>query len=181
MQILVYKNMRAEDGHVPFYFSPQLLFCYSFNTNTTAVSEPVVHLIRKNYIHMSWGGGHNRGLPCIILPPRREQIQQFCNIITIFYIATSQRRRDEAWETFPGGVIKVQGCRGEKCSVSDMPGWLLSVKGDELSLCAAQHSLGSLLLLLGRQLLLLLLWAARGSHLVNTSAIEPKFSLFNEV
>lgn len=128
---------------------------------------------------MSWGGGHNGGLPCIILPPRREQIQQLCNIITIFYIATtSQRRRDEA---FPGGVVKVQGCRGEKCSVSDMPGWLDSVKGDELSLCAAEHSLGSLLLLLGRQLLLLLLlWAAGGSHLVNTSAIEPKCSLFNE-
>lgn len=103
MQILLYKNMRAEDGHFPFYFS-QLLFFYSFNINTTAVSEPVVHLIRKNYIHMSWGGGHNRGLPCIILPPKREQIQQLCNIITIFYIATtSQRRRDEAWETFPEG------------------------------------------------------------------------------
>lgn len=172
--------MRAEDGHVPFYFSPQFLFCYSFNINTAAVSEPVVHWIRKNYVHMSWGGGHNGGLPCIILPPRREQIQQLCNIITIFYIATtSQRRRDKA---FPGGgVIKVQGCRGEKCSVSDMPGWLRSVKGDELSLCAAEHSLGSLLLLLGRQLLLLLLlWAARGSHLGNTSAIEPKCSLFNE-
>lgn len=93
--------MRAEDGHVPFYFSPQFLFCYSFNINTAAVSEPVVHWIRKNYVHMSWGGGHNGGLPCIILPPRREQIQQLCNIITIFYIATtSQRRRDEA---FPGG------------------------------------------------------------------------------
>lgn len=86
------------------------------------------------------------------------------------------------WEAFPEGVIKVQGCReGDKCRVSEKPGWPLSVKGDELSLYAAGHRLGSLLLLLRRKLLLLLLlWATRGSHLGTQAQLNPNLVCLNE-
>lgn len=166
MQSPFYKNMRAQDSYVFFSY---FLLNYYFVTYLTLTSQLFLGLSAGNR-----GGGRNVDLPCITLPPRKKQVQQqFCNIITIFYIATtSQRRRKEVWEAFPESIIEVQRCReGEKCSVSDPPGWQLSVKGDELSLCAAGHGLGSLQLLLWWQLLLLLLWATRRSHIVTDKTI----------
>lgn len=158
----------------------KLLSYFHFNFNTTDYfCASVIHLIRKYYIHISWKEGGRRGLGygalhCSFTPDSHTSVgekpgeQQFCNIITIFHIATTSQQ---------GGRWEVCVCfqressesreRGERpkekrrCSVLDPAGCGLLVKGDELGLRAAWHSLRRLLLCL-----LLLLRATRRSNLL---------------
>ena len=99
-----------------FFFT---LNCYIFlficNFNTTDYFwASVIHLIRKYYIHISWKGRRRKRrrrsrrrrkmtrvwvmvLSLTAWSPffsegERQGEQQFCNIITIFYIATTSQR-----------------------------------------------------------------------------------------
>lgn len=179
--------MRAQESQYFFIpFPPQLLFCYLFNSCNSAVSEAVVHSIRKNYIRISWKWGcwGKRGSALHHSPTQEEAstatvLQHHHNILHCHNITAKG-------EVSVGGIFRVQRCwEGENCSVSDPPSCQLSVKGDELGLCAAGHDLGSLRLLLWRQLmlglllLLLLLWATRRSHL-GAHKVSPTFSLVNQ-
>lgn len=94
--------------------------------------------------------------------------QQFCNIITIFHIATTSQQGGR-WEVCVcfqriSSESREGGERPKekrRCSVLDPAGRGLLVERDELSLCAARHGLRCLLLCL-----LLLLGATRGSNLL---------------
>lgn len=125
-----------------FLFSPPLLFCYLFNSDISVVYEAVVHLIRKKTTYISagnGGSGWNVDLPCIILPPRKKQVQQqFCNIITIFYIATtSQRRRKEMWAGVSRGVSSKSRGEEEERSVVCLTRQAGSFQSKEMSWASA--------------------------------------------
>lgn len=140
----------------------------------------VNHLIRKYYIHISWteGGKGKKTVWVIKLSlmtsshtsvERRQGQQQFCNIITIIYIATtSQQEGGRCVCLFLEGFLRVhrewgQVQKREEDVVCREPVVLwLSVERDELCLSAARRSLRNLLLLLGW---LLLLGATRRGHL----------------
>lgn len=100
-----------------FFTLNRYIFLFICNFNTTDYFwASVIHLIRKYYVHISWKGRRRRRrrrrssrrrrkmrrvwvmvLSLTAWSPffsegERQGEQQFCNIITIFYIATTSQR-----------------------------------------------------------------------------------------